>query len=326
MLGHHSSPQSHRNYFTAMHPTILLLPLLLTLALAVCRNPPSDKCRFRFCNLDIPTRLTNASEPRIFLRDPKFASPPFLCIFEKKKIKPVISYIEGPALVQPFVRKGAPVPEKIRIDKYRPAGLQFVFQKRFLGLRQIKFPLLPSRFGLAIREPFGNQLDFLDFTCVTLPITEFAIVNRDGSLTQGNGRGNKKSCVRFVTVVARILIELTWDSSDDFDVAVTEPDGTVINKDSTKSPRAGLIRNNGVDMCGKVIANREQIQWNVRKVVLPLSGKYLVRVRHTKNCGLGKTKWSLSVVINGENVLFKEGFSNNRNKQVLSSMFRFLKR
>lgn len=126
-----------------------------------------------------------------------------------------------------------------------------------------------------------------------------------------DGRGDDAACVKFIAIVPRILVELTWDKADNFDLTVTEPDGTIINRNKLKSNSGGrLVRDQNVDACDLQINGREQILWPITSESLPLEGLYRVRVIERKGCNTGPAKWSFSVIIGGVNVLFKEGKSD----------------
>lgn len=287
------------------------------------------KCEFRWCKPNGPqTRIT----PRLYLRDPNIASNPSVClpmVMSDGSIlnKTVKVFKTGASIVQPLVGRGLTPPPPVRIDQYRPKKMfPSSLPKDYIYLREITFPPLRGQFGVARRAPKGNQEEFLNNLCVTLPLERYGIVNADGTVTAKSGKRDPGACVAFQSRIGTILIELTWNSADNFDLSVEEPNGNIVNNVNPKSTLTGanLVNDNNIDGCDTLVVGREQMVWNKANDVNPLRGEYVVRVKHTKSCNRKKaTKWSVAVIINGKNVLFRSGLSKRDGRQVLSDTFVF---
>lgn len=103
----------------------------------------------------------------------------------------------------------------------------------------------------------------------------------------------------FRSVSAHLLIELSWNSADDFDLSLEEPDGTIIDYAFPRSVSGGALiddRPSKDDLC-RVDNSQEVIlyPWGKR----PMSGDYRVNVTHFENCGAGPTPFHLAILRDG---------------------------
>lgn len=287
----------------------------------VRQKPCGDFCVFRFCKADgsRPAKsffMENA--PQFLLRDADVASDPFICgIIFKGKMKRVKVKESG----QAKIRIGSSATRYIAISNYMQKDVKPRFAPNYFYLRSVTRPPIPGEKGVARRISFGNQEDFIDDVCVILPITAFDIVRfRSGEKKRSVPFIRKRDCIAFRTIVPSILVELTWQSSDDLNLRVVEPNGNVISNMNPNSTTGGsLILDQYVNGCGKDPDGKEEINWR-RGATSPLSGAYTVEVRHFKNCRLGSTRSTLAVVINGKLEVLEHFVSNEDDDKLIKKI------
>lgn len=259
------------------------------------------------------------------------ATSPVLCQVETNSdgstsLKAVRVFGSGTAWAQPrkLFRKDVP-PAPVRINKFRRETVSPNYPKDFIFMREISFPPMPGNYSYARLDPHGNQDEILNDVCLKIPFFKYAVVENDG--TQGpivNGRTDSSSCASFLALTGNILVELTWDTGDDFDLSVKTPSGETIDKDNRQVGSGRLVNNNNEDKCDEMLPNgREQAVWNYRDEV-PEPGTYTITVRHKTKCAKGvKTNWSLAVIVMGENVSFRKGVSKRPRRDVIEVPFTF---
>lgn len=282
------------------------LSLDTTTRMVVC----GAQCNFRLCKANVDQELAPIGR-RILLRDPRVALPPFLC---RKDLTLVKVRRVGQAKVAPN-GKG---PKKFTpISKYRPFGLTNPFPRKYFGLFDINFPPLPGKVGVGRLGNVGNQDDFADDLCVLLPIKRFDVMERFNVRTV---KGKRDDCVAFRTWSPKLLIELTWASSDDFDLFVTEPNNNIISRLKTNSGTGGRLINDNVGACDvNDLTGKEQVRWLKRDN--PLMGKYTVTIRHFTKCSSNiETKWNIAVIAKGKFLTGKSGTSNMGGNSVVTTL------
>lgn len=181
------------------------------------------------------------------------------------------------------------------------------------------FPPLPGKFGIARQSNRGNQEKFVNDLCVIFPIRRYERLMRDGSLDRIVQSRNRSDCVSFRSVAPQLLIEFTWNTPDDFDLEVEEPDTNVIDRSTPNSQTGGRLNNdNNVGVCDTNKTGREQVRW--LRTGSPLPGEYSIMIRHFGSCGNGPTTWSVAV-INVQTVLkFETGTSNLDNNELVTTI------
>lgn len=289
-----------------------------------------DFCTFYFCKPDADRTVFDVVGPRLIVRDANVASFPFVC----RKIVPsgrdffnqtVRVGKTAEALVHPADDRNESPRPFVPISKFRPDGLSPPYPKTYFSLRDIdRFPPLPGEKGISRSANKGNQEEFIDDLCVYIPIRSYDLLNEDLSLDRRVRRTKElEDCVSFRTTAPRILVELTWDSPDDLDLRVEEPNGNVVSFRKPKTATGGrLIMDNNISNCGIDPVGREQVRWG--RPGSPLEGRYIVTVQHFNNCGTGPTNWALAVTIEGENVLFEKGTSDNdKDTRILKAKFNY---
>lgn len=276
-------------------------------------------CAFRFCKADGSRTIIDNAGRRIVLRDAGISTNPFVCARKfGKKNKQVKVKKTGEALVHPVDES----PDFVRISQFKKGTVSPKFSKKYFTLKEItKRPPLPGEFGVARLMSKGNQEKFVNELCVVLPIKNYDILKKTGKVQKRIKNSKlKEDCISFQTTAPKILIELTWQSADDIDVRVEEPDGNVIAYFDLESKKTGgvLTLDQNVGRCGEDSTGREQITW--KQDDTPLEGTYNVQVRHFSNCGDGPTKWTLAVVIDGKLVNFESGSSNADDEAVIKKI------
>lgn len=269
-------------------------------------------CRFRLCNFNGNSfRLPKA--PFYLLNAPNEASIPYIC-----RSRTSIGRITGTREAGVATGEGL-----VPISKWSPPGLRTPFAPRFFSTGNI--PLFPWS-GVTRGFARGNQWPFLHDQCFVLPVTGFQIIDSDSERFLRNevvDPSDRSNCVSFRTTAAQILIQLTWDSSDDFDLSVTEPDGDVINFLNNRSEQGKLNGDNNKGFCSADIrGGRENIVYFPSRNIE--SGTYRVKATHSNKCGPSATTWTLTIVKNGNVVKKRTGRANSGNNAlVVNTNFRF---
>lgn len=251
-------------------------------------------CRFRFCRPDGSLRPKGA---RILLRGADYTRTASIC-----------RNFTGGNTLGNIKRTGAALIESgsltTPINRFRPEGMSPFFPRNYFRLSTLEFER--DRQGISRRAPRGNQEDFLDDLCVRLPITNFDIENEEGNVVRTIATSNPRDCVSFRTIVRPIVVDVAWDSSDDFDLSVEGPPGS----------EGGRINDNLVALCGQIPAGKEEVSFSNM-----VPGTYTVKLFHFNNCFNSRTRWVVNVVVNGQRILRRKGRSNVDGREVLELTF-----
>ncbi|CDF41301.1 Gal-2,6-Sulfurylases II [Chondrus crispus] len=269
--------------------------VLLLAAIAFTANAQCGRsCRFRFCRADGSMRPKGA---KILLRGPDYSRSAFIC-----------RNFPGGRTLGNVRTTGAALIESgsgtTPINRYRPNGLRPAFPRNYFRLTPLTFQR--DRKGVARRGAMGNQEEFLDDLCIRLPIRNYNIQNTDGSVFRTISTSDARDCLSFRTVVRPIVVDVAWDSSDDFDLSVIGPPGSV----------GGRINDNLVAACGDSPAGKEAVSFENM-----VRGKYTVTLFHFNNCFNKRTKWVVNVVVNGVRIQRRLGRSNSDGRRVLELEF-----
>lgn len=277
-----------------MSTSFLFALLLSALALTASAQGCGRKCKFRFCKADgeDPPNLRQKGA-RILIRGPDSSRTGYICrSFPGGKTLGVIKST-GTAIVN---KNGVTRP----INRWRPAGLSPRFPRNYFQLYNILF--LQGLQGPGRRASRGNQEDFLDDICVVLPITAYDILNTDGSIARSISSTKAKDCISFRTRNPAILVEVAWNSSDDFDLFVEGPPGS----DGER------INDNNIGNCGVPPAGKEAVVYDDF-----MAGDYKIRLFHFNNCFNKVTKWRVNVIVNGVRIFQRNGRSSVDGRNVL---------
>lgn len=212
-----------------------------------------------------------------------------------------------------------------RISAYRPRGLNPPFPSNFLKKVTVDNAIYGDLEAITQGVSVGNQEQYFDNLCAVVPIHQYQIRGKDGSLGPIVKTNRAKDCIALKTATASLLVELVWVSSDDLDLSLIEPTGFKISRFYPVSKSSGRLLDDGGDalVCLPLIKNgyvRESIRYKTN--FPPTDGKYTILVEHYRNCKQGSTPYTIRIVSQG--VVLKEikGSSDlNRRALVASPTF-----
>ncbi|CDF32258.1 unnamed protein product [Chondrus crispus] len=267
---------------------LFIAALLCTVATVNARPRPCGSfCKFRLCNFD-GDRTTLPKASFTILGAPSTAQLPFICR-PGQKVGEVLKTGEA----QVF-DSGRYVP----ISEWSPRGLRRNFISTYI--RPFKVPALPHS-GLGRLSSSVNQHSFLHDQCMIIPVNRYEIINyATGRPTRILNASGRTECVAFRTTAPTIEVKLTWDSQDDFDLEVEEPDGDVLSFRNTRTEYGKLNGDNNAGRCDSdsdLFFGRENVVYFPNPNIE--TGRYKVRVIHYNKCSRRPTNWKLMVVING---------------------------
>lgn len=276
---------------------IFFAALLSALTFVNARRPApcGNECKFRLCNFN-GERFEIPKSSFVILGASQSSQLPYIC-------KP------GDTMGQVLKSGEAQVNTAdgfVPISEWSPSGLKRNFRDIFI--RTYKTPFLPHS-GLGPLSSSANQYSFLHDQCMILPITRYERINyATGRPTKILNASGKNDCVAFRTTAPTILVELSWDTQDDFDLEVEEPDGDILNLSNRRTEYGKLNGDNNAGFCGtKLLFGKENVIYfpnpNIEK------GKYKIRVIHHNKCADRPTNWKLSVVIDGKVKVNQSKFS-----------------
>lgn len=137
-------------------------------------------------------------------------------------------------------------------------------------------------------------------SCIILPINSWF---EDGARRTGN------ECLSFRAIVSILTVTLTWDSNDDLDLFVVEPNGQEVFFQN-QSEKGRLLKDANRRSCRRSTRMRGRETVVYRKGIMEDRGLYRVFVDHTTSCGVkAQTKWTLRVTLRGVVLKYVEGVS-----------------
>lgn len=272
--------------------------------------PCGEFCRFRQCNFN-GNRITLPKASFQILGAPQKSQLPYICL-------PGESVGEILRTGEASVRQGRSF---VPISRWRPAGLRRNFPAQFL--RAFGTPFLPHS-GVGPSGSNANQYSFLHNQCWILPIRRYQKINlANGRVTGRVDVNGRNQCVAFRSTAPAIQVQLSWDTQDDFDLEIIEPDGDKLNFGNKRTEHGRFNGDNNVGFCStKLLFGREDAVYfpspNIEK------GRYRVIVRHFTKCATRPTNWTVRVVVNGRVVLTRTRFSGVGENAVVGTLaFRF---
>lgn len=194
----------------------------------------------------------------------------------------------------------------VPISRWNPLGLNSTFKSNFI--KTFKVPFLPHS-GIGRLATSVKQWSLLHDQCMILPIKRYQVIDLDTGLAKQivNTNGTTE-CVSFRTTAPAIQVQLTWDTQDDFDVEVMEPDGDILNHNNTKTEYGKLNKDNNFGFCGTALLyGKENVVYFPNPNIEV--GRYKIRIIHFKKCSTRPTNWRLTVMINGVVKINKSQFS-----------------
>lgn len=246
----------------------------------------------------------------IIMRGPDIALGPFLCQERPgKQTLRLVNVTTGQALVSEF-RKDDYTP----ISQYRPNGLSPPFQPNHLGMFFMPFS---KAFGFGRRLSMGNQHDFIGDLCVRLPIRRYTLLARKGRIVKSVKTKDPRDCVEYRSQAPDLVVEFNWETSDDFDMRIVEPDGTELSKFNTRTTAGKLTRDFAESNC-QGVANSEQAIYSSSENIQ--TGEYRVIVTHFEGCRFGAVKYVLRATVRGKVVLTRSGQNDFNGRKVIENI------
>lgn len=155
---------------------------------------------------------------------------------------------------------------------------------------------------------------------MVMPIRRYEIVNRDFAKVAVASSDKADDCVAFRTTAPTIHVELTWDTNDQLDMELTEPDGDVLNRATNARTEAGKVN----ELDGDSVCAKRFTQGKENIVYFPggpiEEGMYSVKVIHYASCRGDLTSWKLRVLFNGDEQAVYSGQSSVGRKHVLKTV------
>ena len=268
------------------------LALFLLFSLATAQPCPSF-CRFRWC-----FRLGSSVFPapdnlRLGLRPPGRPQGVFPCMVRRNgRITELRNVVGGEASVS-VSNSGTPF---VPISEFADATPRF--QATYFSFA---FFEKTERESLVRRQARGNQRELLRNLCGRLPIRSHDILRRNGSTRRTVMLSRARDCVGFRTRIDDLDIELFWDTSNDLNLRVIEPDGFQINRDNRVSPSGGalMLTDQGADGCTRFLA-QDRVRYRFCDRVQ--SGGYIILIDNINECS-PVTIYTLRVTYKGRTMV-----------------------
>eukprot|EP00177_Eucheuma_denticulatum_P007784 GFKZ01014160.1.p1 GENE.GFKZ01014160.1~~GFKZ01014160.1.p1 ORF type:complete len:325 (-),score=34.12 GFKZ01014160.1:139-1113(-) len=260
-------------------------------------------CRFRMCQLNPIANQFFAKPvaPFVLFGNPQLPDSPTICSLEFERNMDIVEEA-GEAFVFDFDTE-----KFIPISKWRPEGLSHPFHPRIIGPYKVRSF---TKSGIALSERLtGNQWSFLHDRCMILPIRHYKVAS-SGGLRRISTENDPTACAAFKITAPELRFHLFWDTGDDLDLVVEEPDGDVIDfrRPTSESGKLNLDENRG--LCNSHLrGGRENVLYlpgNGRQ-----DGKYVVEGFLVTKCTSQRTNWRLNVLFRGEEVMSVSGFFND---------------
>lgn len=277
----------------------VLLALACFLPLVSTQKLCAPQCKFRFC---ATTGVLIIRKPGtlITIRPPRIAQGAFICMPDNPNFVRVRRVGEADLIND----DNTTVP----ISQWRPVGLEAPFPSNFYRINRIVFQR--DVWGLSRLPAIGNQLEILHKKCFALPIRVWSERLSDGSIEKVFSDGAEGNCLSFRTQAIKVYIELAWDSGDIIEIALEEPDGTVINNENVSSG-SGRLSDNVNQSCEDMPAGFKNVVYKYPRIAAIPQGTYKITLKHTRNCGNGPTNWSVKVWIDDQKIFDQRGESDS---------------
>lgn len=217
-----------------------------------------------------------------------------------QNLRPILDVSVAEAFVSKL-RSGNPF---VPISEYSPATLDTPFPRRYFKVKSLPggeqwLTRAPST-AIQYRETHG--------LCVRLPITAYTPIRKSGLPGRRVTDTTEQDCVSMRIYGSKLQIDMSWNTTDDFDLIVREPSGKSVFRGSNLSPSGGRLRKDAVPSCNsksrKGSPARETVTYSIDADVQ--SGRYFVRAKQFLSCQLTDTKVIVTVVIDGLVVAMRE--------------------
>eukprot|EP00177_Eucheuma_denticulatum_P001889 GFKZ01003372.1.p1 GENE.GFKZ01003372.1~~GFKZ01003372.1.p1 ORF type:complete len:366 (-),score=21.14 GFKZ01003372.1:394-1377(-) len=297
------------------------LPSLSSRQLNVARC--GNICRFRLCTPDvdnIPISTVNPRADFVTLVTQGTAFVPFICTPRRPN---TIGRILAVAPVRVQVNGSF-----TGITSFTPPDLpdsDLPYPSDAVGIAPIMNRMMT---GISVGNISPAQYRELNQRCMTMGIRRFETVDFDTRerVRTIRVRPNPRNCVAFRTFAPRIIFALVWDTQDDFDLVVTEPDGDLVDRGL-----AGTTTTNGGRFGGDMNVNT----CRVRAVMSGMEfatfsdfndgttveeGEYQISAVHFNRCRNMDTNWELKVIVDGVQSILASGVATMGNGEEVAAV------
>ena len=231
--------------------------------------------------------------PNLLLRPAGIPTGPFPCeILRSGRIRELRNVVGGEALVSPG-RSGRPF---VPISDFRDATPRF--QPNFFTFAPLA---VTGRDSIVRRPTAGNQVDVLEDLCERIPIVSHDLLRRNGRLRRRITPRGANACAGFRTRVPQLDIELLWDTQNNFNIRLTEPNLVEINRANPESTAGGRLGRG--DAGGNGCINffpSERVRY-LASATVP-KGTYTIRVDNANVCS-GSSEVTLRVTFQGSVIM-----------------------
>lgn len=267
------------------------------------KNFCGSTCEFRFCKTNIDGNISPIGR-RINIRRAGQRHPPFICNVQRT--------------VGRVLRTGNPQ----FFDKDN--GVWKPLQTLPVGENSLPSRFYSSRFSSILGQSVlvnkaieKAQHPFLDKVCIRLPIERFEEIDSDGNVVGviSNSGNPNTDCVSFTSGSPKVAITLYWESSNDIDLLVTEPDNDTLRPSNPRSEAGGRHVTDagaGPGECGAIVVGREIVSYS--RTSSPELGTYTISAFNNRDC-TENTRYELTVLVEGQPKLFKRGTITVRRRE-----------
>lgn len=250
-------------------------------------RPCGEFCTFRGCNTN-GTFFRLPLAPFWVLGAPRNATSPFICIDRPgKDVFEVLETGEARIFYEDLF---------IPISKWRPPSLSNLFPKNFFQTYLVQSS---DHSGIGRLPTTGNQWDFLHDRCLILPILKYATgPGHNPKVVSTSGGIN--ACVAFRTTAPAMHVQLNWNSNDDFDLGLIEPDGDFLEffNGNTRTEAGKLNGDNNKGLCNvQLPGGKEDIVYFPGGPIE--RGDYETFITHPTSCSKDPSEWVLRLVKRG---------------------------
>ena len=230
--------------------------------------------------------------PNFLFRPAGIPTGPFPCEMRRSgRIRELRNVVGGEALVSP-AGSGRPF---VPISDFRDATPRF--QPNFFTFAHLA---VTGRDSIVRRPTVGNQSDVLDNLCVRIPILQYDLLRRNGRLRRRVRPRGANACVGFLTGFPQLDIELLWDTQNNFNIRLTEPNLVEINRANPVSATGGRLGGDaGANGCIKFFPS-ERVRY-LASATVP-KGTYTIWVDNANVCS-GSSEVKLRVSFQGSVIM-----------------------
>lgn len=202
------------------------------------------------------------------------------------------------------------IPYKL-ISEYNPPQLTVPFEKSYFTV----WKGVVGQQRVSRKRGSGNQFEVLDKHCVTIPVLSYKAVLPTGRVGPRVTTTSPNDCITMRVLSTKLEFELSWNTTDDFDLKVTEPDGTKIDF-RNKGPMASGGRLNSDNRIGECSLAPVKDEFTREAVIYlrdsnPQIGRYVMTASRYRDCARSEpTEYCLRAIVNGRVIKTKCGVTD----------------